>query len=461
MNKNNWKEQAHQEIEIIFRVLLPEYGFAIREEQISLCHFMLDTMLQNHISLCDAGVGIGKTYAYLTACVMMQKFYPKGWHVSTQPVVISTSSIALQNALMKEYIPFLSHVFLENHILSEPIRAIVRKGKERFVCDMRLFKRLTAVQGTQKNKGNMRALQSLQSHYDLDCVTGLSGFDRRRVCVPRVCEKDCWKRNTCRYHQYLREAKSKDIFIQVCNHNYLLAYTAHRSTNLSPLLNDYGALIVDEAHKLPEAAQQMYGYRISPDDLEEICTLLTREKRLHASQRLREKFVFLDTLRRGPCTAEMQRTDFCLTPQCKSALGETISLLHHTAKRLDPYLPRWIIHRLEETAKILTLFYTTDQQYVFYLEYGQQGIPTLCATSRNLPAQLGQALWEKKIPAILTSGTLAAGQQFGRTKQVLGLSGKQKVDTFAAVSPFDYEKNCLLYLPDHLCQSRKGVECLS
>ena len=41
------------------------------------------------------------------------------------------------------------------------------------------------------------------------------------------------------------------------------------------------------------------------------------------------------------------------------------------------------------------------------------------------------------------------------------MSGKQKVDTFAAVSPFDYEKNCLLYLPDHLCQSRKGVECLA
>ena len=108
----------------------------------------------------------------------------------------------------------------------------------------------------------MRALQSLQSHYDLDCVTGLSGFDRRRVCVPRVCEKDCRKRNTCRYHQYLREARSKDIFIQVCNHNYLLADAAHRSKNLSPLLNDYGTLIIDEAHKLPDATQQMYGYRM-------------------------------------------------------------------------------------------------------------------------------------------------------------------------------------------------------
>ena len=30
---------------------------------------MLDTLLKNNIALCDAGVGIGKTYAYLTACI--------------------------------------------------------------------------------------------------------------------------------------------------------------------------------------------------------------------------------------------------------------------------------------------------------------------------------------------------------------------------------------------------------
>ena len=58
-------EQAHQETEHIFRGLLPRQGMAVREGQISLCHTMLDTLFQKKISLCDAGVGIGKTYAYL------------------------------------------------------------------------------------------------------------------------------------------------------------------------------------------------------------------------------------------------------------------------------------------------------------------------------------------------------------------------------------------------------------
>ena len=35
-----------------------------------LCHEMLDNLLGRNIALCDAGVGIGKTYAYLVACVL-------------------------------------------------------------------------------------------------------------------------------------------------------------------------------------------------------------------------------------------------------------------------------------------------------------------------------------------------------------------------------------------------------
>lgn len=94
MNKPTLKEQAHGEIEKIFRILLPQNGLAVREEQITLCHAMLDTLLKNNIALCDAGVGIGKTYAYLTACILLKKFAPHG-PAGSQPVVISTSSVAL------------------------------------------------------------------------------------------------------------------------------------------------------------------------------------------------------------------------------------------------------------------------------------------------------------------------------------------------------------------------------
>ena len=120
--------------------------------------------------------------------------------------------MALQDAIIGEYIPFLSRIFLENHIIPKPIRAMVRKGKERFVCDARLAQRLEAVKGKNKNEEQRKALFSLKSNYDLDAVTGLSGFDRRQVCVPKVCKKTCRLRNSCRYHQYLKESpKCRDL----------------------------------------------------------------------------------------------------------------------------------------------------------------------------------------------------------------------------------------------------------
>ena len=85
MNKPTLKEQAHGEIEKIFRILLPQNGLSVREEQITLCHAMLDTLLKNNIALCDAGVGIGKTYAYLTACILLKKFAGGGLHLQRCP----------------------------------------------------------------------------------------------------------------------------------------------------------------------------------------------------------------------------------------------------------------------------------------------------------------------------------------------------------------------------------------
>lgn len=455
MNIPSINEQAHQEIERIFRLLLPQNGLTVREEQIALCHVMLDTLLQNKITLCDAGVGIGKTYTYLTACVLLKKFHP----ADAQPVVVSTSSVALQDAIVGEYLPFLSRIFLENHIIQKPIRAVVRKGKERFVCDVRLAQRLEAVRDKEKNAGQMEALFALRSYYDLDAVPGLSGFDRRQVCVPKACEKSCPLRNTCRYHQYLKEARSAEIFVQICNHNYLLADAAHRLQELHPLLNDYHALVIDEAHKLPEAARQMYGQSLSAEDFTELCDLLAQEKQTLAVQRLREKFrSLMSSLYRGELLEDVQRTPFILTAEREAALRDCLSLLRQIQRQLATRLPRWITYRLGTTEQALRLFYTGDRRYILYLQYDRAGSPSLCAASRETPEQLSRALWQRRVPVILTSGTLIAGNSFDRTEALMGLSACQRLAHFAAASPFNYEENCLLYIPGDRFRAPMGSE---
>ena len=152
--RKEYLKRAHREIDTIFRVLFPEHGMAVREEQIMLCHEMLDNLLGRNIALCDAGVGIGKTYAYLVACVLMRKYslLAEGCSPYEQrPVVISTSSIALQKAILTEYIPFLSWIFQENGTIQTSIKAVIRKGKEHFVCDERLMQRIVAIEEKNKN----------------------------------------------------------------------------------------------------------------------------------------------------------------------------------------------------------------------------------------------------------------------------------------------------------------------
>ena len=442
----NITERAHAEVEKIFRVILPKSGLTVREEQIALCHSMLDSLLHNTISLCDAGVGIGKTYAYLVACILARKYSIQ----LSRPLVISTSSVALQEAILGEYLPFFSKVLLSSGVIDEPLTAYLRKGKERFVCDERLSQRLKAVAGTKKNAKQLEALRSLMLRYDLDTVTGLSEFDRRQVCVPKACPKSCARKDTCRYHVYLRQAQSGPAMIQICNHNYLLADAEHRRQGFHPLLKGYGILVVDEAHKLWDAACQMYGETLSSQDFEELSNLLEKEKCSQAMYTLREKSAHFAAAFQQ---VEMREDESCRLPLILTSIRSKVLMecensFSQIKRTLPEKAPRWLVHRLEKMERTTRLFREQDSRYIRYLKYDRDGTPFLCAVNKDIPKQLRRALWEQRIPAILTSGTLKAGNDFHPVMEKTGLDSLPNVQAYSAPSPFDYKRNCLLYFPE-------------
>lgn len=444
--KVEYQKRAHQEVEKIFRVLFPEQGLAVREEQIRLCHEMLDTLLGEQIALCDAGVGIGKTYAYLVACVLLRKYSMltgRGNPLEQRPVVVSTSSIALQKAILTEYIPFLSRVLLEQGIIQSPLRAVVRKGKEHFVCDNRLEQRIEAIRHKQKNAVQKAALLSLRKHYDMDSVKNLSGFDRRLVCVPKFCPRECPGRQMCRYQRYLEESRKQDVFIQICNHNYLLADAYHRAEGYKPLLSDYRTLIVDEAHKLPEAARQMFGKNLCMDDIREIAYYLEREHQKEEAKILRT--VMHDALHVVGAEHRIGkgiRETFRNTTNSVVSLWEGVEMLEFLLEKLERSVPKWIWNRLEEAKDVLECFCSSDEKYVRYLHLDTEQLPVLCAASREIPGLLWKVLWnwEEGMSAILTSGTLKAGTGFLRTRQITGLEGRAGVQEYVAESPFFLRK---------------------
>ena len=432
--------ESQRMAEQIFREILPRRGMAVREEQIALCHEVLDTLYNKEISLCEAGVGIGKTLAYLVACILWQMHRPNQLKM---PVVISTSSVALQDAILNEYLPDLSAVLLSEGITTAPITAVIRKGKERFVCDARLAERQAkAISKGQRQKGSLRMAENV---LDLDHIPDLSRYDRCRICVPQSCPRDCFLRLDCRYQQYLRDSMKPDI--QICNHNYLLANASHRLEERPLLLRQYQALVVDEAHKLPDAARQMYTETLSAQDMDDLCSLLQQAHFKGLSKRLRTVFLTL-SISCAPSFAMTKRKisiPFSLTPFRQAAIADCINLLQYIGSQPD--MPHYLQYRLAETESLLRLFLLDVPTRILYLEFSADGQLTFCAASNRVPQLLRSALWNTREPTILTSGTLTAAGDFDHTEQLLGLAAYAPLRHFRAESPFNYRKKCLLYIP--------------
>ena len=235
--------------------------------------------------------------------------------------------------------------------------------------------------------------------------------------------------------------------IQICNHNYLLANASHRLEERPLLLRQYQALVVDEAHKLPDAARQMYTETLSAQDMDDLCSLLQQAHFKGLSKRLRMVFLTL-SISCAPSFAMTKRKisiPFSLTPFRQAAIADCINLLQYIGSQ--PNMPHYLQYQLAETESLLRLFLLDVPTRILYLEFSADGQLTFCAASNRIPQLLRSALWNTREPTILTSGTLTAAGDFDHTEQLLGLAAYAPLRHFRAESPFNYRKKCLLYIP--------------
>ena len=430
-------ETAHEEIDYIFKILLPQRGMAERPEQIRLCHSILDAMLDGSIALCDAGTGIGKTFAYLTAGILHGKCRATEGKLQ-RPILISTSSIALQSAIQKEYLPLLSGVLLSEGLISAPIEAVIRKGKAHYACDARLERRVRQVEGSHKNPAARQALHTAWHVLDLDQLSGMSSYDRERICVPKRC--NC-RRKDCRYRCFLDACQSGQYTVQICNHNLLLADLIHRSQKKKPILPDSAAIIIDEAHKLPETARQMFGVTLTAQDFTELIRSLHVERYVLAAELLSEAV--------APLTEKLSLPveEGAGFEAYQMFLERPHQILTVICRQLEGLLTRETWRLLAAVASTVSLFYFGNPEMIFYAADDDHGGAMLCGTVSELAAQLQTTLWRQEQPIVLTSGTLAVGKDFSRFRTATGLTGERPVSETVCPSPFAYQHNCLLYLP--------------
>ncbi|GHV47918.1 hypothetical protein FACS189499_06300 [Clostridia bacterium] len=282
------EKQTLEILNAVFRKVLLQNGYTVHENQILLAEHILGTIKNRSITLAESGVGTGKTDAYLVPAILAKRgrlcddkntsLYPSMQYaaMSSMPIVIATSSIALQKAIITDYIPELSRIMIENGIIKEPLTAAMRKGREHYICRRNLLAGLTF----ESNPRTRQILESLllpNAAIDLAEVdAGPSGArlpprTKKEIGVPGRCFDTCKHREDCPYLEFREKAQSYDVDIQVCNQNYLLADTLRRAKNGTGLIPNYQTLVIDEAHKfVTGAARTMYSSNISSQSATDI-----------------------------------------------------------------------------------------------------------------------------------------------------------------------------------------------
>lgn len=431
-------------IRYIFGSVFPRYGYAVRDEQTDLSVKMYCAMRRHDILLSDVAVGFGKTHAYLVAGIVHHIESPAGLNM---PVIVSTSSKELQRAIMEDYLPDISRMLLEHGLIDRAIKAVLRKGKGNYVCDQRLTTYLNRLKIDRKLPEQYDALRRIQTSHEIDLgkTAGISRYDRKRICVNEKVCRTC-SRAICPYRAFLRRAMNDPCVFQVCNHNYYTMDAKLKAQNRKPLLPKFKAVIIDEAHKLDQAAVQTYGTVI---DFEQIVSLVKNRTPREASSKTNKQLYRLrrdieglsDSIRKAVCAPIAFGEDTLkylvrLTRPTKERLLELSEKLMQ-ASRMFGVASR----QLSNTAKNIIRFLETKQ--ITYVECAGKN-RVLVGVPVGIHTLIQEHLFSGSMGVVMTSGTMAVNNDFAYMKRLLGLETHITVNVVKS-SPFNYMENSLIY----------------
>ncbi len=462
--ERNQKESADDLLIRIFRNILPEYKMNYRKEQLELSREMLKALQRNNMVLCEAGVGTGKTHAYIMAITVYNLF-----SMYKLPAVISTSTVALQKALTEEYIPQISSILMAEHIIDRPLTYVVRKGKSHFACDSRLTDYMMSL--IHHNDPEEREIITLLSELrdgvrsiDLDTVP-VSDYVKERICVEQ-CHLHCGFSAMCQYKRYTRKCRVCSYDFQIANHNFVLADTLNIKNGKSRLLPAYGVAVFDEAHKIIEAARQMYGVCLEEQELNRLAVSIHRSVGNHHPDRRNIRKLCNDMVDHKQklfeliCNENEERYENGSFPvvytyemiqrlRALTKLLQKLSVLFFTAdKAKQDYYERLVSRIDEKLEKVSVLLNKND--FIFWAETSSNGL-VLWGIPKMLGEELKNDLWNKGIAYILTSATMSVGGDFSHFIRNTGIpNGLRKISGISVESPFDYERHCLLYIPKEM-----------
>ncbi|MBZ5611840.1 MAG: DEAD/DEAH box helicase [Acidobacteriia bacterium] len=430
----------------------PRYEF--RQGQLEMAEAVESAIADKKHLLVDAGTGTGKTLAYLVPAIL-----------SGKRVVVSTGTKNLQEQLFYKDVPFL-----EKH-LARPLQVCYMKGRNNFACRQKIYdaEREPILTGLEEiadfqiirewekatatgDRAEIKTLpEGSSAWHKIDA--------RRELCSGAKCKQF----ERCFITQMHQRAHESDIII--VNHHLFFADLAVKDEEFGGIIPEYAAVVFDEAHEIEDVAGRYFGIGVSNYQFQELVrdvAAVSRAKEFGSGELDRildtvadraEQFFALFGVTEGRIgfkghTAffEQHEDVYDDVARALELLGTQLQLVKNAPDEVIP-----LYRRAQELGTRLE-FWTRgdDHSYVYWIERRGRGC-FLQATPIDVSQILREKLFDVLDTVVLTSATLAVGGTFEFTEKRLGIEHARPL---VVPSHFEYHKQALLYVPQHLPDPR-------
>lgn len=431
-------------------------GYRPRQSQTEMAKAIAEAIAQQKTLIAEAGTGTGKTFAYLVPALL--------WGGK---VIVSTGTKNLQDQLYLRDIPTVRKA------LNAPVSVALLKGRANYVCHFHLERTLQNGRMTSRDDvGYLREISRFMKTTSSGDKAELSRVPENALIWNLVTStRDTCLGAECQYYQDCfvmkarKEAQQADVV--VVNHHLFFADVALKDTGVAELLPSANTIIFDEAHQLPETATLFFGDTVSTSQVLELCRDVLAEGLSHArdgaewakvvmtveraARDLRLAFpqdvvrlavnqiapssIFFPALQ----TLKEELSGMIATLEKQAERAETIEQCRVRAIELAASLERW-----NAKGKIAD----DGQERVLWVEAFSSSLqlhqtPLSIAPIFNKQREGVPRAW------IFTSATLAVKNDFNHYTSQMGL-WDEPAKTWD--SPFDYDRQGLLYVPTNLPQ---------
>ncbi|MFO8163973.1 MAG: ATP-dependent DNA helicase [Thermodesulfobacteriota bacterium] len=384
--------------------------------------------------LIEAGTGVGKSFAYLIPAIL-----------SNEKTIVSTASIALQDQLVQKDLVFLQKVLHQDFSFG------ILKGKNNYLC----LKREREFTDISQAYLQFRAWLSETKTGEKDELSFIPEFWTRVCGDSQDCNgRECPFYDSCFYYRHYRDLFKKEIL--VVNH-HLLIYDLLSDFNILPF---HTHLIIDEATEIEGVISHVMGSILN---YSRVAWLLYRLRGLKIL--VDPLFPRVESFFKGaniPSQTVFPIPDPIIEKlkdlKKTLALTKVISTLKKTMLNVSN---DELLDRMETTigyvnsllADIDDFIEQNDADRVYYCN-GNNGSLELKSSLVDCQNSF-QGLISRYKSVIMTSATLAAGGNFFFLKNRLGIEGFQEK---IIGSPFDFQKQAILYIDKALPQPDRGNE---